>query len=154
MSDVEFHPYSSDDKADCLALLEGNTPKYFAPSERQDFIGFLDDDLSTLNGAYLVMSRDGQTIGCGGYDIDAATGTAKLCWGMVSQSHHKTGLGRKLLEARLKGIDSHGGTQRIVIDTSQLSAPFFEHFGFKVTATKKDGYGPGIDHVEMIRQLG
>lgn len=148
MSDVRFRPYTKEDRAACLALCDGNTPKYFAPEERQDFVDFL-DDLSVLSGAYLVLERGDEIVGCCGYHVDGATGTASFRWGMAARSQHKTGLGKIMLKERIKRVKEHGSANRIQIDTSQLSAPFFAHFGFTTTSTVPDGFGPGIDHVAM-----
>jgi predicted GNAT family N-acyltransferase len=40
--------------------------------------------------------------------------------------------------------------QAVSIDTSQHTTGFYQHLGFKVIEWKKDGYGPGLDRVELI----
>jgi predicted GNAT family N-acyltransferase len=144
-----FRRYDPSDKAACLALFDSNCPKYFAPSERADFEGFLGD----LDCDYSVLLADGEVAGCGGIHVDTANGQGKLCWGMVDNSRHKSGLGKALLEFRLAAIRANPDATHIHIDTSQHTAPFFEKYGFNITAQTTDGYGPDIDHVEMLLRL-
>lgn len=153
MTQISFRDYEDHDESACLALFDGNTPRYFAAHERADFLEFLTQERPTLNGAYYVLLKDDRIAGCGGYHVDQQTGTAKICWGMVDQSLHRMGLGKRLLQKRLVAIGTHDEAKEIHIDTSQHSAPFFERFGFTITDTQKDGYGPGIDHVEMVKRL-
>jgi GNAT superfamily N-acetyltransferase len=142
-----FRPYTPADKDACMALFESNCPQYFDPAEREDFAGFL-NDYTQCDYFVLVVGED--IAGCGGIYVDIKTGEGKLCWGMVDQTRHKSGLGKALLEYRLKGIKANPAATHVHIDTSQHTAPFFAKYGFRETAHNKDGYGPGIDHVEMV----
>lgn len=146
MTEPTFRPYEKADREACMALFESNCPKYFAPEERADYEDFLD----TLNCDYSVLTIGEELVGCGGIHVDAETGQGNLCWGMVDQSRHKSGLGKALLEFRLAAIKANPAATHVHIDTSQLSGPFFAKYGFKETHKTKDGYGAGIDHVEMI----
>lgn len=132
-----------------MALFDSNCPKYFMMDERSEFETFLDN----LECDYSVLLVDGNVVGCGGIHVNADTGEGRLCWGMVDQSHHRTGLGKALLEYRLAGIKADPNATHICIDTSQHTAPFFAKYGFIKTVHKKDGIGPGIDHVEMRLEL-
>lgn len=146
MTKPAFRPYKNTDRAACMVLFESNCPTYFAPEERVDYEAFLD----ALDCDYSVLTLAEDIVGCGGFHVNRETGQGKLCWGMVDQSHHKSGLGKALLEFRLAGIKANPDATHVHIDTSQLSAPFYAKFGFKQTHKTKDGYGTGIDHIEMI----
>lgn len=41
----------------------------------------------------------------------------------------------------------------IRLDTLPSTAPFFERFGFEAVSVEPNGYGPGMDRVEMRRTL-
>ncbi len=40
----------------------------------------------------------------------------------------------------------------INIDTSQFTKGFYEKLGFKIQVIEKDGYGPGLDKVLMVKK--
>lgn len=142
--------YDAADRAACLRLFETNVPKFFAASEANDFLDFLD----RFPKSYLVIDGEDRMLACGGWLPDAAEPkVAVLCWGMVDRSHHRRGLGAQLLAARVGQIEEDGGFDAIRLATSQHSAGFFSRFGFVAEVTVADGYGPGIDLCEMRRQI-
>ena len=146
---MDIRPYSLADRPRCLAVFDSNTPQFFDPSERSLFETYLDrDDLS-----YFVMDHDGDIVGCGGYYIGEDGLMANLVWGMVRRDLHKQGLGRFLLMFRLREITKANGVQMVRVGTSQHAAAFFEKQGFKAASVQKDGYGPGIDRIEMLKKL-
>ena len=145
---MDVRTYSPADRNACLAVFDSNTPGFFDPAERAGFEAFLDG----VDCYYFVMEHDGAVAGCGGYAIDEEM-RASLVWGMIRGDLHKLGLGRFLLMFRLREITKAGGVQLVSLGTSQRTAPFFEKQGFKVTSTRKDGYAPGVDRVEMMMKL-
>jgi ribosomal protein S18 acetylase RimI-like enzyme len=137
--------YRPEDRNTCLEIFDSNQPQYFAAWERQEFAEFLDREMSP----YLVLEDNGKVIACGGYALGKSAGEGVLCWGMVRGDGHRNGLGRMLLEARLKRLFADPAIQVVVINTSQLSAGFYEKFGFEVSSKIPDGFAPGIDKWEM-----
>ena len=146
---MDLRPYTPADHDLCLGLLDSNTPRFFDPSERAKFEEFLD----RRNCSYFVMEHDGAIVGSGGYAIERDKTSARLVWGMVRSDSHRLGLGRYLLLFRLREITKVSGIQMVHLDTSQHSAQFYEKQGFKIIRTVKDGYGPGLDRVEMMMKL-
>jgi N-acetylglutamate synthase-like GNAT family acetyltransferase len=146
---MDLRPYMPVDRDACLAIFDSNTPQFFDPGERATFEAFLD----RLDGHYVVMEHEGALVGCGGYTITAEERLASLVWGMVRRDSHKLGLGRYLLLFRLREIGKSGDIQLVHLDTSQRAAPFFERQGFKVIRVVPDGYGNGLDRVEMVKKL-
>lgn len=150
MTGVSFREYQPTDREACLALLDANTPEFFAPKERADFEEFLDD----IPGTYLVLvDGAGQVIGCGGYIPVPETREAHTSWGMVHPDVKGKGLGRKLFEARLHAVQERGDADRMRVITSQMTAPFFQHLGFTETRREADKIAPGIDEVELWLEL-
>lgn len=148
---LRLRDWRADDRDTGLALFDSNTPRFFAASERQDFIDFIDD----LPGPYFVLEdADGRALGCGGYAIarnDASE--AVLCWGMVRGDLHRGGLGSILLARRLARIAADPACRCVSIETSQHSCGFFARHGFVEIQRTVDGFAPGMDLVEMTLAL-
>ena len=144
-------PYGPQDRAACLALFDGNVPRFFAPKERQEFSDFLD----TLppDGTYLVLEEAGRILACGGLALEAGGEEASLCWGMVARAHQGTGLGRALTRARLAQARALPGVTQVRLSTSQHTAGFYAGFGFAITGVRPEGFGPGLDRVDMALPL-
>ena len=141
---VTTRPYALQDREACLAIFDGNTPDYFAPTERAEFAAFL--DAGSVD--YLVLETTADVvIGCGGYYVNSAGGVAGLAWGMVDRTWHKRGIGRVLLEARLAQL-RRSDAVLVRVNTSQNSRGFFERCGFRVARVVPNGFAPGIDRVE------
>lgn len=149
---TEIRDYQPEDRTACLDLFDGNMPRYFAPSEREEF----DQFLTTLDQSatpYQVLLHEGEVVGCGGISCDPATRSALMIWGMVSQDLHGQGLGTKLAEARLARARTDPAIDEVRLATSQHVTGFYERFGFATTAVTPDGFGPGIDRVDMVLKL-
>lgn len=146
----ELRAYLPGDASACLALFDGNTPMFFAPAERTDFIGFLRDH--ALTHAFQVIEVDGLVVACGGLSRHA-DGSAGFCWGMVAREHQGRGLGRMLAHARLRQAQAEEGVHRVVLSTSQHTQAFYAALGFHVVRETADGHGPGLHAIEMELQL-
>jgi ribosomal-protein-alanine N-acetyltransferase len=144
-----IRPYEARDKAACLAIFDSNTPKYFAPHERDEFSEFLDKPTCT----YFVIAAGTEILGCGGYWVPDDGSRAIMCWGMVANDKHGTGLGKWLLLYRWKIICDVAPGALLEINTSQHTYGFFEKLGLKVTEIVKNGYGEGIDRYDMRLKL-
>jgi N-acetylglutamate synthase-like GNAT family acetyltransferase len=138
---LAIRPFVRADQAACLAIFDGNTPRYFAPSERPEFVRFV------------ATAQDGSVIGCGGYSVDSNTGFANLTWGMVQRSWQGRGIGEMLLLARIAAIEASPTVAVIRATTSQHVRGFFERHGFKLVRIDPDGLAQGLDRVEMERPL-
>jgi predicted GNAT family N-acyltransferase len=142
-------PYRASDRDSCLALFDGNTPRFFDPSERAGFAAWLDKSMHP----YLVIERHGDIVACGGHALDAGGTVASLCWGMVAQDVHGQGLGRALTQARLDAISAMPQVASVSMNTSQHTQGFYARFGFEPVKVTPDGFGPGIDQWDMVLQL-
>jgi GNAT superfamily N-acetyltransferase len=144
---VRLRAYEPADLPACLALFDGNVPRYFTIGERSEF----EDFLRAGPPGYVVAERDGRVVACGGWY--ARDGEARLCWGLAQRELHGQGIGRALLDARLQAIREAGGVGAVSITTSQLSEGFFVKQGFEVTEREVDGLAPGLDRVEARLML-
>lgn len=149
MDELSFRAYASGDHAACLRLFDGNTPTFFAPQERDEFIAFLHD---IGPWPYLVGEMGGAVVACGGFEV--AGESATLTFGMVDRALQGRGIGRALTLARLQAIRLAPGVDKVVIETSQHSAGFYGRLGFRVTEVSENGFGPGLDRWVMVLQLG
>jgi len=145
---LDIRLYAPEDRCACLALFDGNSPDFFAPSDRAEFSTFLEHP----DGVFLVgRESDGAVVACGGWYVDSAEARAGLTWGMVDRSRHRCGFGRVLLEERLRQIRGDGRARWIRLRTTPPVRGFFERFGFAATKVVRDGLGAGLDLVEMER---
>jgi ribosomal protein S18 acetylase RimI-like enzyme len=143
-------PIDAQDIPACLALMRGNVPRYFSEQDLADFGPWL----AARTSPFLVLVEDERIVACGGYRVDAATGEAGLTWGMVEREDQRRGLGSLLLRERLAMIEGEPGVRAVVLDTSQHSRGFFERHGFRAVAETPDGYGPGLDRIDMRLEIG
>jgi len=143
--------YRPEDMAGCLALFDSNTPRFFDESEREGFVGFLQDQ--ALRWPYQVIEREGRIVGCGGHAVEADGVSVALCWGMVDQTMHGQGLGRVLTQARITAARATPGIRRVILNTSQHTQGFYARFGFEIEQVTPDGFAPGIDRWDMVLKL-
>lgn len=109
--------------------------------------------LDSLPGPYFVVEEDGEVIGCGGYARNG-DGSASLCWGMVRNDWHGHGIGRLLLNERLRHIHEDGSFDSVIMNTSQHTVGFFEKYGFATERVISGGYAPGLHRYELRLALG
>jgi ribosomal protein S18 acetylase RimI-like enzyme len=145
---VKIRPYTPADREGCLELLRGNIPEHFSPPEEAELARFLD----VLPGLYFVVEDGGRIIASGGVAAERDGVTATLCWGMVDATRQRTGVGTKLLAHRLAAfLAGHPQIRQIQTHTSQKVQGFYAKHGFAVVEVRPDGFGPGLDHVHMMR---
>lgn len=145
-----IRPFDPDDAAACLDIFDSNLPDYFVDNERDLFAAFLNRN----DCPFLVIEQaDQRMIACGGYAVDVAERTGRMCWGMVSRSHHRRGFGWLLLADRLMAMYQAAGSLTVGMDTSHRTVGFFQEFGFVSLEYIPDGYGPGLHKHEMSLKL-
>ncbi len=115
------------------------------PEELLDFERFLD----ALPGPYFTVVDGTGVIACGGIASGRVSAEADVCWTIVHEAHQRRGAGSLLMRSCVAGILSIAGCETARLDTSQHTRAFFERWGFIATGVAADGYGPGLDRVEM-----
>jgi N-acetylglutamate synthase-like GNAT family acetyltransferase len=151
MNTIYLRPYAEEDRATCVDMFKGNTPRFFSMSELPEFEQLL-TDLS--HPFFSIENGDGEIIGCGGVTFVADKSSAGLCWGMIRNDMHGRGLGRFLLLARLIYIYQQSPDCLVTNDTNQYTCGFFERMGFHVTQVTHDHYALDIHRYDMEFQLG
>ena len=122
---IKLRDYEPQDHAACVAVFDTNVGEYFTEGERAEFVQFLDE----MSGPYLVLETgSGEVVGCGGYAFRDDGKTVDLCWGMVTRSRHREGLGRVLTEERLRRIEKEPAA-RSVRDAAPLATRPFSASG-------------------------
>lgn len=152
-----IRPYTPDDRTRCLDIFRSNCPPYFDPAEEVLFTRCLDRlDLDQIihpqaeASQFFVLVHQEIILACGGYYIVRGQPVAAMAWGMVDHAFHRQGFGSTLLQFRIDHLRSYYPTHQLRLDTSQHTYPFFERFGFRVTKVTTDGYGSGLDQVDMV----
>ena len=152
MPRITQRPYDPKDQAACLAIFDANTPRFFAPSERAEYL----NHLQTCGGPdspYLVLRQNSAILACGGLSRPPGSQIATLSWVMVHPARHGQGLGQRLLDTRLALARSLPGLHSLSLSTSQHSSGFYHRAGFTVTGITKDGLAPGLDRWDMTLTL-
>ena len=142
-SELSFRPFSNADTDACLAIFDANCPAFFAPNERADYESFL----ATSPEGYEVGEADGRVVAAFGLTRGDRPG-ARLSWIMLNPDSKGLGLGSSIM----KRVISHGraaGAPLIRIAASHKSADFFARFGAVARQHTRDGWGPGMDRVDM-----
>ena len=133
------------DYNEVLKLLDFNTPKYFDPSERVDFIDYLNYEVED----YFIILKDDLVVGAGGINYFWKERFARLSWGMIHPNFQGQGIGRLLTMHRIKHIQQQSNIDTIVVRTTQLVYPFYEKMGFKLGLVQKDFWATGFDLYQM-----
>lgn len=152
MAQVTARPFAAGDGTACLALFDGNVPRFFAAEERAEFEAFLAGPALGPD-PYLVLDQNGALVGCGGLSRAPGTRRVSLSWGMVDRARQGQGLGRMLTETRLALARTLPGIDTVALNTSQHTQGFYARFGFAVEKITPDGFGPGLDRWDMILRL-
>lgn len=147
---MNVKPYTTEYQSQCLAIFDSNVGVYFDPSERIDFVAYLEDANAVQH--YFVFEQQGTVVACGGYFANQNTGS--LAWGMVHRLYHRRGFGAEITDFRMAQIKRISSIDRIKIETSQLTQGFYAKRGFEVTDIVENGYGQGIDCVSMTFHCG
>ncbi len=143
---LSIRPFAPTDRDACLAVFRSNLPHHFAPSELPEFEAFLAD----REGDYWVVELAGALVACGG--CHAEGGLGRLTWGMVHEDCHRASIGSALLGRRVEHLFRQPEVVSIAIETSQKAEGFFARHGFVVTHRVADGFGEGLDRVDMRLQ--
>lgn len=144
---MTFRSYTPADRDACLSIFDSNCPTFVAPSERPQFEAYL----TAPRGRYgVLVGEGGEILGCGGVIAERGGRDAHLVWGLIRADVHSRGLGRAMALERLRWIAETPGVERVLMDTSQKSAGFYEKLGFRVVKITEDGYAPGLHRHELV----
>jgi GNAT superfamily N-acetyltransferase len=143
MAQITFRPYRRDDKNDCVSMFDANCPAFFAPNERAGYEAYLD----RVPASYEVCEVDGRV--SGGFGIaDTGDGASIISWILLSPDVQGMGIGSQVMNRVIRKSRAWDATL-IRIATSPKAADFFARFGAVRRSTTKDGWGPGMDRVDM-----
>jgi GNAT superfamily N-acetyltransferase len=146
LKNLRIRPYRSDDRKGVLAAFRTNVPDHFPASEE----AWLRACLAEPDGPLFVMVDGKEIVAFGGYEISPFYDLATLVFGLVRADRHGAGLGRALLNYRLKHMAAATLRPRYVtVDTHPHTAGFFERCGFIEIARWPAGYRSGRDRVDL-----
>lgn len=143
MTNITFRPYRDADRQACISIFDANCPEFFAPNERQEFEEFLE----RISGDYEVCEVDGEVLGAFGLFVDSEN-MKRLNWILLDPQSQGIGVGSSIME-RVIQMGRTTQTKAVKIAASHKSAPFFARFGASTTSLTKNGWGPGMDRVDM-----
>ena len=143
MSIINFRTYRDADRQACTSIFDANCPEFFAPNERQEYEEFLE----RVPGDYEVCEVDGKVLGAFGLFVDGEN-IKTLNWILLDPQTQGIGVGSTIME-RVMQLGRTSQTRVVKIAASHKSAPFFARFGASTTSFTKNGWGPGMDRVDM-----
>ena len=130
-----------------MDIFDANCPEYFAPNERQEYEHFLEE----VPDDYEVCEADGRV--CGAFGLfDDGENVKVINWILLDPKAQGIGAGSKIME-RVESLCRASETKTVRIAASHKSAPFFARFGANTTSFTKDGWGLGMDRVDMELKL-
>jgi ribosomal-protein-alanine N-acetyltransferase len=139
--------YNHLDKSAVLRLLQLNTPSYFAKSEENDLVNYLDYEIDK----YFIVESNNELIGSGGINFkqidDKKIGI--ISWDIIHPNYQGKGIGRKLLEYRLEILKNDHSLTEIIVRTSQHVFKFYENSGFTLKEVVYDYWSEGYDLYAM-----
>lgn len=141
---ISVRPYRPVDRRICLEVFASNVPGAFAPNERTDYEAFLVGEPSD----YYIVQDENAIIGSFGFSVDAASGRGRIRWIMTQAARRGRGLGGHMMREIRERAET-AGVDVIDIAASQVSAPFFAKYGAVTIKRTPDGWGPGLDRVDM-----
>lgn len=140
----DYHPF---DFTAVLRLIEVNSPKYFHPSEKEDFINYL----NYRREDYFIIEKNKVIVASGG--INTINNKIRISWDLVDPNEQKKGLGSLLLNHRTNFIKENYSSKNIEVRTSQYAFEFYQKQGFKLVNKEKDFWAKGIHLFQMELKL-
>lgn len=144
-----LRPCQPSDKPPLLALMNLNTPRYFAASEATDFADYLEYRVE----AYFVVEEAQSIVGGGGINYFPEEATARMSWDMIHPDYQGKGIGRSLILHRIDEIKKNPSIRAIAVRTTQLTYRFYEKMGFELERTEQDFWARGYDLYQMKMPL-
>ena len=142
--------YTAGDRDQVLEILRLNIPEFFAPSEEQDFVEYLENHARH----YFIVEEAGRLAGAGGVNFGFDEGKkARIAWDFLHPDFRGRGLGRPLTLHRIEYIRQDPAVRTIEVRTSQLAYRFYEKLGFKLEKVEKDFWAEGFHLYQMSLQL-
>ena len=96
---------------------------------------------------YEVCEVDGEVVGAFGLFADGEN-IKTLNWILLDPRTQGIGVGSTIME-RVIQLSRKSQTTVVKIAASHKSAPFFARFGASSTSLTRNGWGPGMDRVDM-----
>ena len=147
---MEIREFTRKDRLACLRVLDSNIPGFLKPDARDDFTDYLDELGSPGHYFFVLENYTKQILACGGVHIFPDKALAGFQWGMVARAHHRTGLGRAMIEFRLDWLKTnHQNVKQVILESNSFSSGFFELFGFTIEQTSENHYGKDLHRFDM-----
>lgn len=137
--------YKQINKDDVVSLLSLNTPIFFAPEEKKEFIHYLENVLED----YFVIEENNQILACGGINYFPEEKLARLSWDIVHPNYHGKGLGKLLCQHRINLLKNNSKIDKIVVRTSQFTYKFYEKNRFRLTEVVENYWAKGYHLYKM-----
>lgn len=141
MNEMIIREYNTHDIISLENLIDFNTPRYFDPEEKNDFLNYLQNERED----YFVVELDDLIVGCGGINYEENKSIGIISWDIIHPDFQGKGIGRELLNYRLELLKTNNTTKKIIVRTSQLTDKFYEKNGFVLTRVIKDYWANGFD---------
>lgn len=139
--DIKIELASRDDFAEMIKLADMTLPDRMNLHELKKYFELFPEMMfkATYHNQLIGFS-------CAGIDMHQTTGW--LLFSNVVKEFQGKGIGKRLIEARLQALRHFSTLHRVLVTVNHTNTPSIralESFGFKLTRTEMDYYGPGKD---------
>lgn len=145
MQGILIRPYHKEDFAAVIQVFETNVPEFFAESELEDLIYYLNHEIED----YFILKSADRLIGAGGINYDEDQITARLSWDFLDKGIQHQGAGKLLTEYRIHYVQQNAAIERLIVRTSQFAEGFYHKMGFEVVERTPNYWAEGFDLVFM-----
>jgi GNAT superfamily N-acetyltransferase len=145
---MSLRSFQSGDREACLEVFDSNREPAWPPSLRSEFAACLD----YFPESVLVFEHERKAAGCAAFQR-GSDGHGFIPWLLVRRDLRGNGLGRFLLFAALKKLSAEHDPELVEARCPAAAVGFFERQGFRVARVIPDGWGPGLDRVQLTRKL-
>jgi len=146
LTSIHIRHYTTNDFEAVLALLQLNTPQYFASEEEEDLIHYLNKEIED----YFVVELHQKIIGAGGINYSEDRKTGIISWDIIHPEHQGKKIGYQLLNYRIQLLKENKSIEQIIVRTSQLTYQFYEKSEFLLSNIEKDYWAEGFDLYYMV----
>lgn len=138
---IQIRLFEAGDQEVLSTLFDLNSPNFFHPEERVDFLSYLEEERED----YFVLTEGGKIQGCGGLNYFPEQKKVRISWDIIHPLAQQKGYGTKLLQHRIEHVRQLKSFDEIEVRTSQIAWEFYLKNRFVLLERSANYWAPGFD---------